>query len=198
MKIGVIGEGDTEYHCLPTLAAKFGHIIVSTYNLGGVGPEFPWEGLMRKRVFPLLRACVRKHDAGRPDKVLIVIDREDRSDCCPDLASQAKLVLDSCLGEENLEIDFSVVLPDPCFECWLFADTTALDNSPLFTRRLSEVIGATTDGRRIESLIKPHLKKSEKWDKVKFGKPLAQRLDLTNPAVLAASRSLRKLVKELQ
>ncbi len=152
---------------------------------------------MRKKVFPLLRAFAHKQSSGRPDKVIIVIDRERRSDCCPDLSYIANSVLSSSLAAENIEISFSVIIPDPCFECWLFANVEALDSSPLFKTKPSTVIGVTTDGRDMIDVIRPCLKPGIKWDKVRFGKGLAQRIDLRDNVVLSASRSLRKLVKEL-
>ena len=197
MKIGIIAEGDTEYACLPTLVAKRNHVIVGTYNLGGVGDDFPWDGLMRKKVFPLIRAFAQKQTSGRPDKVIIVIDREKRSDCCPALATTATSLLSRCLAAENVNMNFTVVVPNPIFECWLLADVQALDSSPLFKARLSETIGSTTDGCDVLSMLKPCLKRGAKWDKVKYGKALAQRLDLQSNKVLSASRSLRKFVKEL-
>lgn len=197
MKIGIIAEGDTEYACLPTLVAKNEHVIVGTYNLGGVGDYFPWEALMRKKVYPLLRAFAYKQVAGRPDKVIIVIDREKRVDCPPTLAAAGVSILGGCLAAENIVMNFSLVVPDPVFECWLLANVRALDESPFFKTKVSTVIGATTDGTHMLKSIKTCLKRGVKWDKVKFGKALAQRLDIRNDTVLGASRSLRKFVKEI-
>jgi hypothetical protein len=197
VKIGIIAEGDTEYTCLPTLVAKKGHVIVGTYNLGGVGNQYPWEGLMRKKVFPFLRAFSRKQVGSRPDRVLIVIDREERASCCPDLAAEGVTILQRCLKRSNISLDFRLVVPDPVFECWLMADVCALDASHLFKTRPSSVIGPQTDGVNVLKALKRCLRRSEKWDKVKYGKALAQRLDFEKQNVLAASRSLRKFVKEI-
>ncbi len=197
MKIGIIGEGETEYDCLPTLISKYGHTIVGVYSLGGVGGKYPWVELFTIKIYPYVRAFALKHPAGRPDKVLVILDREEREECCGTLASTAQALLRKKMEEDKLTMTLSVVLANRQLECWLLADTTALDMSPLFKNSISGLLGENVDERNVLNIIKANLKSGVNWNKRRYSKKLAQHLDIKNPKVLGRSRSLRKLVKEI-
>ncbi|MGA2030216.1 MAG: hypothetical protein ABSG87_09105 [Verrucomicrobiota bacterium] len=197
MKIGIIGEGQTEFYCLPTLVAKFNHTIVGVHHLHGVGATHAWDKVVCLKFYPYVRAFAKKSSVNKPDNVLIVVDRETRPQCCPELADQAVARLQSLRGADGLMMPVAVVIPNPKFECWLLANPQILDNSPLFKKPISSAIGNQTDGKNIDALIKRHLKADEKWIKHVYGKKLAQKLDLNDKTTLKRSRSLRKFVKEL-
>ena len=198
MKVGIIGEGDTEFYCIPTLVSKKGHQVVGCHNLRGVGGDYPWDSLFTKKIYPYVRGFAVKSAVNKPDKVLIIIDREDRSECCGGLAAEGVRLITHKLAEENLSIATSVVIPNRQIECWLMADTSALDRSPLFERPLSPLLGDNLDETNVMKVINDNLKKGQKWDKPKFGKALVQKLNLENETVLRRSRSLRKLIKEVE
>lgn len=201
MKIGIIGEGETEYACLPTLIAKLGHQVVQTFNLGGIPPQWAWEKIFSDKIFPFVRAFLLKSPAGRPDKIIIVLDRDDRGDCCGQLAENGRRVLEQLLAAEPAlgpAPAIAVILPNPQFECWLFSQPELLRRSPLFTQPPETLLNdGCMDGKKILNIVGRTLRTGKRWDKVKDGKGLARRLDLNNPAVLQRSRSLRKFVKEL-
>jgi hypothetical protein len=200
MKIGIIAEGDTEYACLPTLVAKRGHQVVFNINLGGIPAQWNWEKVFSEKVFPFVRAAIRKDPEGRPEKILIVLDREDRGPCCGGLATIGHRVLLEKLREDNIQdvLPIAIILANPQIECWLFAQPELLNSSSLFTTSIADVLGAEcNDGRRILNVVNRTLRNGKKWDKVQNGKALAQRIDLDNPKVLERSRSLRKFVKEI-
>jgi hypothetical protein len=197
MKIGIIGEGDTEYACLPTMVSKLGHTVVGNHNLCGIGANYPTESLFAKKIYPYVRGLSIKSMQSRPDRVVIVLDRENRTECSGEIAAAGLKILERELSKENLIMPISVVVANRQFECWLLADTTALDGSPLFKDVLSSQIGPTIDEINVLGIIRANLRPSCGWDKPRYGKALAQKLDLTSPEVLSASRSLRKFVKEL-
>jgi hypothetical protein len=197
MKLGIIVEGETEYFCIPELASKLKHTVTGRHHLRGVGSDYPWEDVCNKLVYPYVRGFALQNSARRPDKVVIVVDREERSECCGGLATHGEKVLKEKLAEENLDINLSIVLPNTQFECWLLAEAELLDRCPMFKRPLSRLIGGTTDGKDILSIINANLKPSRNWDKIRFGLALAKKMDLSKGTVLERSRSLRKFVKEL-
>lgn len=197
MKIGIIAEGFTEYESVPKLVGKLGHSVVGRNNLRGIGEEFPWEALFERKIFPLVRAYALRPYSNRPDKVLIVIDRENRPECCGQLAALGSSVLQNLLSAESLSIATSIVLPNRCIECWLFAQPELLDTSPLFKRPIALQIGNAIDEKNILQIVKNNLAPNKTWDKIAHGKLLAQAINLSSPSVLARSRSLRKFVKEL-
>lgn len=195
MRIGVIGEGDTEFYCLPTLVAKLNHVVVGVRNLGGVGDGYEWKSLFERRIYPYVRSFAKS--ASRPDKVVIVLDRERRHACCGSLACDGVTVLTKSLQAEQLTMPVSVVLANRQIECWLFSNPELLDRSPRFKRQMSSLLGSATDESNILDIVHANLKPGKNWDKVRDGKALAQRLDLNCARTLGRSRSLRKFVKEL-
>lgn len=197
MKVGIIGEGETEFACLPNMAAQLGHVVVGCHSLGGVGSNYPLDALFTKKIFPYVRGFAVKNANSRPDKVIIVFDREDRAECCGSLANMGLSLLQQQLSEHNLQMPLAVVIPNRLFECWLLANTTVLDNSPIMQRPISLELGNVVDEISVSSVIRRNLRPGHSWDKPKYGKALVQRLDLRDPRVLQASRSLRKFVKEL-
>lgn len=197
MKIGVIGEGETEYLAVPTLISKLGHSVVGTINLHGIGAGFPWDKLCCEKIYPYVRSFALKGQASRPDRVVVVLDREDRPDCCGGLATKAETLIGIELAKEGLSIPTSVVIANRQFECWLMADTNALDASPIMKNPISHLLGANVDEKNVLGIIKKNLKPGKGWDKPKYGKALAQKLDLRNSAILGRSRSLSKFVKEV-
>jgi Domain of unknown function (DUF4276) len=197
MRIGVIGEGETEYYCVPTLVAKLGHVVAGVHSLGGVGTEFPWDKLFTHRIYPYVRGFAVKNLQNRPDRVVIVLDREERQECCGMLSGQAEGLLAQSLANENLTLPVSVVLANRQFECWLLADTTALDSSPLIKEPISPHLAESIDETDVLHIINGKLRRGCSWDKVRYGKALAQRLNIQDAAILNRSRSLRKFVKEL-
>jgi hypothetical protein len=96
-----------------------------------------------------------------------------------------------------LTLPVSVVLANRQFECWLLANTTALDSSPLLKEPISPHLAETVDEIDVLGIIKSKLKRGCGWDKPRYGKALAQRLDIQDATILSRSRSLRKFVKEL-
>ncbi|MGA2240466.1 MAG: hypothetical protein ABSH11_00280 [Verrucomicrobiota bacterium] len=197
MKLGIIAEGETEYFCVPELASKLAHTITGRHHLHGVGGDYPWDEVCNKLVYPYVRAFALQSLAKRPDKVLIVVDREKRAECCGSLATLGEKILREKLAKENLNITLSIILPNPQFECWLLADTELLDKSPLFKRPLSRLIGDATDGKDILTIINGNLRPSRNWDKKRYGLAMAKKMDLSKAIVLRRSRSLRKFVKEM-
>jgi hypothetical protein len=197
MRIGIIGEGDTEYYSVPTLVAQLGHTVVGVHNLCGVGDDYPWEALFAKKIYPYVRSFAIKPLTSRPDRVVVVLDRESRSECCGGLAETARQLVAQELASENLRIPLSVILANRQFECWLLANVTALDGSPLLRGPISPLLGAAVDEKDVLGIIKANLKRGCGWDKPRYGKALAQKLDLADQAVLGRSRSLRKFVKEV-
>src|SRR6266480_3984846 len=101
MRIGVIGEGETEYNCVPTLVSKLGHVVVGVHHLGGAGTDFAWNKLFVNKIFPYVRGFAVKRPENRPDRVVIVLDRERRQECCGALARQAETLLSGELANEN-------------------------------------------------------------------------------------------------
>lgn len=192
--VACVVEGKTEFYTLPKFVGRLGHCPVLTLKFdGGNGDQCPWDALIISRVVPRVIGAAQKN----PDKVLVVLDREGRVDCPPDLASKALEIITTELASRNIHTPVSVVVCDRRFENLLMADTNLVDRFRFLKSRFSEKVGNSVDGKNVVGAFNECCLKGEKYDKVAHGIALAQRMDLQNQQVLARSRSLRKLVKEL-
>jgi hypothetical protein len=193
LRVAIIGEGQTEYYCVPKIAGRLGQVVVGKAWIRMVSPDFDWERLFELRIVPLVMAMLAKN----PEKIVVILDKEDRAECPADLAQKGLAVITSkcgyCLGACAL----AVVISNKNFECILFADYAAVDRLAILRAPVSVNFPSETDGRGVLSWIKEFLKPGYAYHKIRDGMFLAQRVEFSQPEVKARSRSLRKLVKEL-
>jgi hypothetical protein len=150
--------------------------------------------IFKGEVLPQVQTAALK----RPDKILVVVDREKRPECCPELAAKASKILADGLRAVNLEANVAVVVSDRTFEVVVMADYELVDSLDIFTRSITGLLGASLDGKNPVALIREMIKPGSKYHKKSHGAKLASKMKLADGIVLARSRSLRKLVKELK
>lgn len=197
IKIGAVVEGQTEYYCVPKLVGKLGQVFLSPpICLKGVGERIPWEDLIRKFVVNKVKILALRHTPP-PDKILVIIDREGRPECCPSLAKKCEDILSEELSQSGICVPTKMIIPNNQFECWLFAQPELLDSMNIFNVKVSELLPQEIDESNPLSIVKENLKQGKGWDKIKYGAFLAQKININDPLVLARSRSLRKFVKEV-
>jgi hypothetical protein len=192
VNIACIGEGDTEFFCVPKIAGRLGNNIVSNANLGGCAAD--WDVAFSVQILPYVRTAALK----APDKILIVVDRERRQECCPRLVERAVTIIANGLAEVNLAAPFSIVIADKKFESILMADYELVDRLPILSKPVSANFGEILDGKDPKSIVDRALRAGAAYHKVRHGKALASKMRLDSEIVLGRSRSLRKLVKELK
>lgn len=190
MRIGCIVEGDTEYYCTPKLLGRLGHVVLTPLSIHGSSGN--WEQLLLRKVVPRIRALALK----APDKIIIMLDREDRPDCTAELARQATQVISHEITNFKITCSIAIIIADKYFECLLFADYDLLDSMPIFSERVSPRLGDTTDGKNVLALAKAALREGERYRKNEHGPILARRINLDSTAVAGRNRALRKLLKE--
>ena len=190
MKIGCIVEGDTEYHCVPCILGRLGHIIIKVLTVNGTFED--WEKTIRIKVVPRALGIAQR----RPDKILVALDRERREHCCPSLAATAKEIIDEELAAANLPCDVGVVVSDPQFEATLFAEYANVDSMTILKEQISHRFGPTTDGVNVLAHVKAVLRPGAAYDKVVHGHGLSKLLPLDDVTVLNRSRALKKMMKE--
>ena len=187
-----MGEGDTEFFCLPKIVGRLGHVVISNANLGGCAED--WDQSFSTQILPYVRTAALK----RPDKILIVVDRERRVDCCVGLVERAGTILTTGLAAVNLTTSFTIVVSDRKFESIVMADYDLVDNLPILSRPVSIDFGPTLDGKDPKPMLERALKPGASYHKVRHGGALASKMRLDSAVVLQHSRSLRKLVKDLR
>lgn len=193
MRIAVIGEGKTEFYCVPTIAGRLGNIVVGQMLIGTNGDDYDWEFLIRRKVVPRIFAMAAKN----PDKILVVVDRERRAACPPDLAATALEIVQEecgyCLGVCRV----SVVVCNRQFENALFADYDAVDRLPILDNPVSHLFPEVADERNLLRFIEGHARDGAGYEKDRHGLFLARQMRLDSDICWNRSRTLRKLVKEL-
>ena len=186
-----VSEGETEYSCVPKIVGRLGHVVVHNTCLYGCPTD--WERTFKGEVLPQVQTAALK----QPDKILVVVDREKRPECCPELAAKASKILADGLRAVNLVANVAVVVSDRTFEVVVMADYELVDSLDIFRQSVIEQLGASLDGKNPVSLVREMIKPGSKYNKRSHGAKLASKMKLEDETVLARSRSLRKLIKEL-
>jgi hypothetical protein len=193
LRVAIIGEGQTEYYCIPKIAGRCGHIVVGTALIRMVSSDFDWEKLFELRIVPLVMAMLTKS----PDKIIIVLDREDRAECPGELAQRGLLVIQAKCSYYLGACGLAVVISNKTFECLLFADYALVDRLPILRAPVSHNFPPATEGKGVLSWIKGVLRPGAAYHKIRDGMYLAKHMEYERSEVQARSRSLLKLVREL-
>ena len=129
--IGLVVEGETEFSSLPLLHRE-GLIArcppLKVVNLGGIGSERTAVGIA-KMVVPKI---IAHQEAGRP-KVVVCLDREQRSKCAGELASEILSAVSNELAKRRRTSEgVNIVVSDRSFEAWILADARGLHERRVF------------------------------------------------------------------
>ena len=193
MKIALIGEGETEFDCLPTMAGRLGNVVVRCGHIGGADEDTEWGSLIERKVAPL----VASYSLAQPEKIVVVLDREGRAPCCGNLAAEGVNAIRRRCGYLLGTCGLTLVMSNRRFEALLFSDYDAVDSLPVLRGRVSHQFPEVTDEHNVVSWVHEGLRAGLSYDKRRDGKFLAQRMRLEHPDVLRRNKSLRKLIKEL-
>lgn len=158
-----------------------------------VSSDFDWEKLFELRIVPLVMAMLAKN----PDKIIIVLDREDRVECPGELAQRGLSVIQARCSYYLGACGLADVISNKTFECLLFADYALVDKLSILKAPASHNFPPATEGKGVISWIKAVLKPGAAYHKIRDGMYLAKHIDYERPEVQARSRSLSKLVREL-
>lgn len=188
MRIGIIVEGESEYYSLPLILK----------SLGGAY-EHAWLKVVKAVIPPkasygvMANACksrLRLLETEGVDRILVLIDREDRDECSGTIASglAASLI-------KLTQTEVFVVVKDRTYENWLIADLEAIKNQrkrySISAAAERSVIPDKAD--KVDALR--YLKKicSGRYDKVEDSKKIAR---FATPIRIAAnSRSFRRFLR---
>lgn len=190
MRVAIVGEGETEYFCAPKLLGRLGHTIVHQAEIGGCAVN--WELTIRAKVLPQVQVAALK----KPDKILVFLDRENRDQCCGELANKALDMLNDGLREQNLTTDVGLIISDKQFESIVMADYELVDTLPILARAVSQDFGDRLDGKNPKAILDRALKPGCCYHKIREGRHLASKMRMRDQMVQERSRALRKLIKE--
>lgn len=125
--IGLIVEGETEFKALPLLHTNKklvkGCPPLRAINLNGIGSHMTVPAIAK-----MVAPKVKSHIAAGRTKVVLCMDREQRSDCPGKLAISLRAAIVAQVGPA----DVHVVIADRTFEAWILADARGLHASRHF------------------------------------------------------------------
>lgn len=193
MRIGLIVDGQAEFRSFPHLLGRIDcpHTIVKTLYTD-IQPFAPAQQIA-ERVKKKLPIMVAK----RANKVIVLLDREDRNVCPGDWAGQIQLALSTACAGVSVD-SFAVVIKNHCYENWLVGDTTALEAMPqrfsLSASDIKKVSPNKADQVNAQALLKQTARKGS-YSKVEDAMRIAAYSDPTR--IAANSRSFRRLMRML-
>lgn len=197
--VGLVVEGETEYHALPQLHTKrlvAGCPPLKPTNLAGVGSHLTPQGIARRVV-----GSVRAHfAAGR--QVVVCIDREQRTECAGELALAVRAQIVALLRAAPADRDLHVVVANRAFESWLLAGAVRLYEKGALKKRFKVHRFEGDHGKRgrkgVEELSDLL---GRPYDKLRDGPRLFAQLDFETARDFEGggrgSRSLDKLLRVL-
>jgi hypothetical protein len=194
MKIGVLVDGDAEFHGLPHVLPRLGspHQILKPLRCGMQPMAPPGQiALVASKKFPILL------DKGA-EFIVILIDKETRLDCTGELVQAVEREARARLRNLSPTVDLQVVFKVSMFENWLIADPKAVAGLPGLFEHVERIEKQVSSGRADSVGALDLLRACSKqrgYHKVDGAVAICKGLD---PARAAGnSRSFRKLLKVL-
>lgn len=196
MKIGLLVDGEAEYHGLPHLLSRLesSHVILNQPLRCDIQPyaKTPDQiALAASKRFPILLSR-------GITLIVILLDKERRQECTGELALAIERAARSRLAALKSDAAVRVVFKVPMFENWFVADPEALRKMTGRFEKVEKIANQATPNRAdaVDALgLLKTCSKDRTFDKVRDGVAICKVLD---PARAAGnSRSFRKLLKEL-
>jgi Domain of unknown function (DUF4276) len=194
MRIGLLVDGRGEYHGLREIRQRLSpHPIVEVLLCDLQPKSTPAQmALAASKKAPILE--LRTVDA-----IVLLVDKEDRSECTGELAAAIQSAASSRLKSLGIGVPVHVVLKVSKLENWLVADPQALrELAGLFDdvdRIERQVAGGRADSVDASALLRGCARRGN-FEKVRETLAICRKLD---PARAATnSRSFRKFLKVLE
>lgn len=196
MKIGIIVDGQAEYHSLPLLLEKV--------NLGAqIQIVRPVYCDMQPHASPaqIAYAATKKISILRSkgvSHVIVLLDKETRPDCTVELVGAIEQTIMSNLAGTDETFTVRVVLKITTYENWLVADPNALKQLRgifQYPERIRREVEPNKADNVDALLLLKTCAVDKSFDKVRCGKAICNQMDL----VVAAqnSRSFRRFLRVL-
>ncbi len=191
MKIGLIVDGESELKSLPFVvgAMKLGaRTCVWKPILAKMTPLAPLPVLVRGLI-----PSVRQLEGRAADRIVVLVDRESRTECSCKIASEL-----NCRLRAITDVDTAVVVKDRMYENWLVADCEALAGQPrrfnLTGADRNRIVPDRADSVDGLAIIKRACVGAS-YNKVQDSQRIMQRADPLRAAF--NSRSFRRLLRVL-
>lgn len=125
MRIGIVTEGESEVSALPKLYPRIRSAFLTTTGYALMNPvkaSLNPDGTLEHVAWGVAKALQILKGKGL-HKVVVLIDREQRDECC---GATAETITGALRRQEVWPFDLDVVLKNRTLENWLIADVEAL------------------------------------------------------------------------
>lgn len=192
MKLGILVDGQAEYHSLPLILDKIEtdvQVLTPLYcDMQPHAPPAQIAYVAMKKMHMLLRRGI--------SKVVVLIDRENRRECVPGMKNAIERELRDRLIQVDPNVEVFVVLKVRAFENWLIADPKAfakLRGMFQYRKRIEKaVVPDKADNLDALDLLK-RCSRNGCFEKVKGAKAVCKNLDPRRAA--ENSRSFRRFLR---
>ena len=193
LPLGLVVEGFSEYYAVPVLLETLDVRIATPAVFHGQSDEMNASALSR-RMLPEVRAQLRKGIR----KLLIILDRESRATCAPNLAATVQDEVVRRLSESAVAVPckIAVVCADRKLENWLLADPHGIAGHKLIRDQVRKKRPINVDGTDGKAELGRYFVHGKFYVEGQMTGSLASHVRVENSTVLRRSRSLRKLVTE--
>jgi hypothetical protein len=189
MRIGLVVDGRSEFEALgrlkPRLDASTGHTLIGPVR-ANIHPKAHVSGIAAAAIEAIVVLRVR-----HVERVVVLLDREDRQECCGALADRIAQEIRSKVSEP-----VDVVLNDRKFENWLVADVQAVQALPARFRLSRTIVNSITpnkaDNVDADSVLR-NAAVGQAYQTVKDSLRIFEHADLDR--IAANSRSFRRFLR---
>jgi hypothetical protein len=193
--LALVVEGESDVGAIPILLRTAGAKVGAVIKTGGQATECTLPTLVEKYLLKPVRAAILKD----PEKVIVVLDREDRTTCPGQFATAVLQEIQSQLASQFGYMGTPavvVVCADRKLENWLIADPAGLARHAHIRHDCATRVGAVADGKDALSILRWAYKKGTTYHKRRDAPALAKQVRTSSTQVRRRSKSLDKLLRE--
>lgn len=188
MRIGLVVDGEAEYASFPHIISQLQSVTGATILSPALAKLQPYApaGQIALTASKKIKVLERK----RVDRVVVLIDRETRPDCCGEFADAVQRRI-----MRLVQVDVAVVVKDRTYENWLVADVAALERVPnrfqVSKRSRSRIEPNKADGAPALEIIKTACRSN--YEKVSDARAILSKADVKE--IAENSRSFRRFLR---
>ena len=197
-RLGFVVEDISGIEAVPALLTELGLDHANPMCFRGQPTQCDQATLRRfikEKITRIVLLVMRK----QVDKIIVVIDLEDRVDCPGIFADFInRNIIDELIRSYSYcgYPRICTVVSNRTFENWLISDPPGIKRLSFIRRDISSAIGNNADGKDAISLLKRAYSRTRKYIKTRDAAKIAQKVRVDLNEVRSRSKSLDKLIRE--
>ncbi|MCX6640641.1 MAG: DUF4276 family protein [bacterium] len=190
-KIVLLVPGESEYQVLPYILRLFNLLVSEARKTEAI--TFRNQQLrVSPKVFRQVEAALKR----KPEKIVLVFDREDNPQCPGEFAEMVRDRIEEQVNGITAR-NFSVICADHMVENWVLADQEVF-NCKLFEKKeVANRVKNRADCQDAIKILRDGFYKNNSYHKTKHLPSLAKSLKMKDPQIKKRSPSFAKFLREL-